>query len=221
MRKELDLFKALLETKNLNERVAEKLIFEVKKQHNRLDQEKIFKEQSSAIATINKSISKGVFANFVPNYKSLATISQIFGPSTNPKTKVLLETRVIQKLSQDVKLKEEAPKTSSLVIKTFTKRFNNTYSELLEEQKTLLSQYVSSFQDNGTEFKFYLNQELGRLKKIVEESHELEEVKQDKTLKTKLKEVSNILNSFSKEPVNKDKFLQVLKIQNLAKELQS
>ena len=91
MRKELELYKTLMETNSLNERVAEKLMFEVTKQHRQLDQEKIFKEQSKAISSINKNISKDVFNNFVPNYKSLATIAQIFGQSANPKTKVILE----------------------------------------------------------------------------------------------------------------------------------
>jgi len=221
LRKELDLYKTLLETNSLNERVAEKLMFEVAKQHKNLDQKKIFEEQSEAISSINKNISKDVFNNFVPNYKSLATISQIFGQAINPKTKVLLETKVIQNLSQNSEVKNENKNISPLVIKTFTKRFNETYEELLEEQKLLLSKYVSSFQDDGTEFIFSLSHEIGRLKEVVETSYNLEEVKQDNNLRIKLDEVCNILDNFNKEPVNKDKFLQVLKIQNLAKELQT
>jgi len=221
LRKELDLYKALMETKNLNERVAEKLVFETKRQHAQLDQKKLFKEQSNAIALINKNISKNVFNNFVPNYKNLATVAQIFGQSVNPKTKVLLETKIIQELSITLEAKEKQRHISSLVVKNFINRFNETYSDLLEEQKDLFSKYVSSFQDNGTEFKFYLNEEIGRLKEIINKSYELEEVKQDKSLKTKLKDVATILKDFSKEPINKESFLQVLKIQNLVKELQS
>jgi len=221
LRKELDLYKTLMDTNNLNERVAEKLMFEVGRQHKQLDQEKIFKEQSNAISSINKNISKDVFNNFVPNYKSLATIAQIFGNSVTPKTKVLLETKVIQNLSESPEAKNKKKNISPLVIKTFTHRFNETYSDLLEEQKDLLSKYVSSFQDDGTEFKFSLNEEIGRLKEVVNSSYNLNEIKQDKHLQVKLDEVDNILNNFNKEPVNKEKFLQVLKIQNLAKELQS
>jgi hypothetical protein len=221
LRKELDLYKTLIDTNNLNERIAEKLMFEVRKQHQQLDQKKIFKEQSKAIASINKNISKEVFNNFVPNYKSLATISQIFGQSVNPKTKVLLETKVIQKLAQASATQEKNKSVSPLVMKTFTNRYNETYNTLLEEQKTLLSQYVSSFQDGGAEFGFSLNEELGRLKKVIQSSYELDEISQDTNLKTKLDEVSNILENFNKEPVNKTKFLQVLKIQSLANELQS
>jgi len=221
LRKELDLYKTLMDTNNLNERIAEKLMFEVSKQHKQLDQKKIFKEQSQAISSINKNISKSVFNNFVPNYKSLATIAQIFGQSVNPKTKVLLETKVIQNLSESPEAKSEKKNISPLVIKTFTNRFNETYSDLLEEQKALLAKYVSSFQDDSTEFNFSLSEELGRLKEVIKSSYKLDEIKQDKNLKVKLDEVFEVLNNFNKEPVNKEKFLQVLKIQTLAKELQS
>ena len=221
LRKELELYKTLMDTNGLNERVAEKLMFEVTKQYKQLDQQQIFKEQSAAISAINKNISKSVFNNFVPNYKSLATIAQIFGNSVTPKTKVLLETKVIQNLSEKSEATSENKNISPLVIKTFSKRFNETYSDLLEEQKLLLSQYVSSFQDDGTEFNFSLNEELGRLKKVIKSSYKLDEIKEDKILRLKLDEVSNVLDNFNKEPVNSEKFLQVLKIQNLAKELQS
>ena len=220
MRKELDLYKTLLDTKNLNERIAEKLVFEVVKQHKQLDPQKIFKEQSSAITTINKNISKAVFNNFVPNYKSLATIAQMFGQSIKPKTKVLLETKLIQTLCAPSP-KQEPTLASSLVVKTFIQRFNQTYGDLLREQKDLLSKYVSSFQDNGTEFKFYLNEEITRLKRIIAHSYKLEEIKKDQILKKKLDEISNLLENFNKKPIDKEKILQILKMQNLAKELQA
>lgn len=221
LRKELELYKTLMETNNLNERIAEKLMFEVSKQHKQLDQKRLFTEQSKVIASINRNISKDVFNNFVPNYKSLATISQIFGQTVAPKTKVLLETKIIQNLSGGTAEGKEKTSVSPLVVKTFIKRYNDSYSNLLEEQKTLLSQYISSFQDNGAEFNFFLNEEIGRLKKVIKSSYEIEEVKQDDSLSNKLQEVLDILNNFSREPVNNEKFLQVLKIQNLAKELQS
>ena len=70
-------------------------------------------------------------------------------------------------------------------------------------------------------FNFSLSEELGRLKEVIKSSYKLDEVKQDKNLKVKLDEVFEVLDNFNKEPVNKEKFLQVLNIQTLAKELQS
>lgn len=221
LRQELNLYKALLETKDLDPRVAERLMLEVSKRHKRIDPEQIFEEQSYAISVINKNISKRVFDNYVPHYKNLATIAQIFGDVTKPKTKVILEMKIIDKLSSKNIKKEQELKTSSLIVKSFIKRFNDTYGELLKEQKELLSLYVSSFQDNGTEFKFYMNEEIGRLKTTISRSYKLEEIQKDKALKNKLEEVATMLNDFNKKPLNKESFLQILKIQNLTKELEN
>ena len=76
-----------------------------------------------------------------------------------PKTKVLLETQIVERLNFQTSRKKQTPQVSSLVVKTFTERFNDSYSTLLESQKQLLSNYVSSFADNGLEFNFYLSEE--------------------------------------------------------------
>ena len=99
LRQELDLYKALYETKHLELHMCEKLIYEVKRSHNTLDRQKIFKEQTELIDKINKRLSKNVFGNFVPNYKSLATISQILNPDVSVKHRVLLENNLVKSLS--------------------------------------------------------------------------------------------------------------------------
>jgi len=221
LRKEMDLYSALLETDNLDGHTAEKLIYEALKQHRGVDQKKLFTEQSAIIATINKNLDKGVFNNFVPNYKSLATISQLFNQSLNPKTKVLLESRLIKRLTKGRTLKENDSKVSGLVVKTFVDRYNKTYSELLKEQKELLNKYVSSFQDEGAEFKFYISEEVGRLKEVIANSRSIEEVAADTAIEEKITQVTTLLEDFHKSPVSRDKLLQVLKVQNLAHELQA
>ena len=70
LRKELDLYKAIYETEGMEQHMCEKLIYEVKRSHSSLDKEEIFEEQTALINKINKTLSKNVFANFVPNYKS-------------------------------------------------------------------------------------------------------------------------------------------------------
>ena len=221
LRKELDLYKTLMENNNLQEKIAEKILVETKTQHSKVDQEKLFKEQSAAISKINKQLSKDVFNNFVPNYKYLATISQIFGSIDSPKTKVLLETKIVERLTSKPVEKTETPQVSSLVVKTFTKRFNDSYSTLLESQKQLLSNYISSFADNGLEFNFYLSEEIGRLKKVITEAEHLEEIKNDVTIKENLSKIENILMSLNKEPINKETLYKVLQIQQLEKEIVS
>ncbi len=88
--KELDLYRALCETYNLEPHVAEKLIFEIRNQHGKLDKKELFKEQSALIKKMNRVISKSAFSNFVPNYKNLATVYQIFNEETPTKERILL-----------------------------------------------------------------------------------------------------------------------------------
>ena len=219
LRKELDLYRTLLETKGLPTKLAERLVTETVKQHGRVDQKQLFSEQSAAISAINKKISKSVFSNFVPNYKDLATISQVFADATKPKRKVMLENKLVQRLSSAENKHSEEKAVSPLVVKSFVNRFNKEYNNLLEEQKELLSKYIGSFADDAMEFNFYLNEEIGRLKEVVAKGFDNEEVHGDPKMGEKLKAVQRVLFEFSQKPLDKEGMATVLKIQALAKEL--
>ena len=220
--KELDLYKTLSQSQKLNPLPAEKLIQEVKKEYKKLDSKEIFNEQSVVIGKINKTLSNGVYSNFVPNYKDLATLSQIFGDDVSAKSRVLLEELVLRKLtsSKDILKEEREIKVSRLVVKTFVNKFNKQYGgELLEEQRTLLNKYVMSFMNNGVEFKFHLNEELGRLKEKLEESLKIEEIKNDEQMSNKMSMIINYLEGANEKPVNKESLQQILKIQTLIQEI--
>jgi len=222
LRKELNLYKSLYETRNVSEKVAEKLIFEVRISHQKLDKKKIFSEQSVLIKKMNRVISKNAFSNFVPNYKSLATIYQIFNDDTPAKSRVLLEDNVSKRLSSKKINEEEMRPVDDIVYKTFIKKFNEEYSsKLLNEQGELLSKYISSFVDNGIELKIFLNEEVARLKKTLTGSLKMKEVQEDHGMLNKTKEVLEVLENFKKTKINKALVERILKIQNLAKEITS
>tara|TARA_R110000824_G_scaffold113687_5_gene263601 strand:+ start:6804 stop:7634 length:831 start_codon:yes stop_codon:yes gene_type:complete len=222
--RELELYKTLAETKNLDPHTAEKLIQESKQAHFKIDKKKLFIEQSRLISKVNRNLSKGVFSNFVPNYKNLATISQIFNDDLSVKDKVLLEKEVLKKLTftkEELNEHKQVPVTN-LIYRTFIKKFNETYGgTLLEEQKAFLHKYITSFDDNGIQLKMFLNEELGRLKKIVKNSLQEEETRDDSEMIEKTKEVIDIIESFKSKPFNKEMLTQVLKIQNLVSEIQN
>jgi len=221
MNKELELYKVLLETKNINLRTAEKLLYEIKRSHARLNKKKLFKEQSTLIKLINKNLSKNVFSNFVPNYKSLATVFQIFDEDVSGKTRVILEEEILKTMvsTREKEIKENA--ISNLTLKTFTANFNETYSHLLQEQRELLNKYILSFLDNGVEFKIYLNEEVGRLQKSINDSLILEEIQGDSSMQTKVHSVLGLIETFKTTPINEDILKHVLKMQMLAKEMQN
>ena len=171
LQKELELIKVLSETKKTDLYTAERLLNESKKRHSSLDQNQIFEAQSRLIEDINKNIGKGVYGNFVPNYKHLATIWQMFTQDTSVKETVLLERTLIASMTsreKDVVKSKQMPHVDKLVFKTVIENFNKSYDgELLTEQKELLNNYIVSFGANQIDFKVYLNEELGRLKSEV------------------------------------------------------
>ena len=89
----------------------------------------------------------------------------------------------------------------------------------MEEQKTLLNKYVMSFINNGVEFKFYLNEEITRLKEKLNESVKISEIKEDKQMTEKMKMIIGYLENFNKQPLNKESLQQILKIQTLIQEI--
>jgi len=222
LRKELDLVKTLCETRHVDVYTAERLIAESKKQYDSLDQKQIFEEQSKVINKVNKAAGQQAFDNFVPNYKYLATISQLFAGSTTVKQRVLLERALIgvmvAKPGKVTKAKE-MPHVDGLVFKTVIENFNKKYNnELLVEQKELLNKYIVSFGDNGIEVKVYINEEIGRLKDKVSLLHDKQIFSEDKDLKEKLSGVDAALNRFQTKKIDTVLIEKVMQIQKLVKE---
>jgi len=94
--RDLKLYQNILETKVDNRRIAEKIVFESRLERSAIDNKTLFNEQSALISRINRELSSDVFTNFVPNYKDLATLHQVFNnPKIEAKQRVLLEEVII------------------------------------------------------------------------------------------------------------------------------
>ena len=220
--RELDLYRSVNEAFGTDRATAERILSEAKRFYAMIPQKDVFSAQTELINDINKEVGDDVYGNFVPNYKNLATLTQIFSDGIEMRDRVLLENKVIYNMISEDERAEQMQHISNLTYKTFTKKFNQAYSDNLhEEQKKLLSKYVLSFVDNGLELKVYLNEELGRLKKEIQESQELEEIKEDEAMIQNTKRVLKLLDSFSKEQLDETKIKKVLKIQELVREVKS
>ena len=95
LKKELEIYQGVVDTKGLEKDIIERILSEARIDFDKLNQDRIFAEQSKLINTINKSLGVQVYDNFVPNYKSLASIYQMFSTDTSPKDSVLLENTVL------------------------------------------------------------------------------------------------------------------------------
>jgi hypothetical protein len=219
--KELELYKAFLSEDRYDHHTAEKLIFEAKRTLAQLDKQQLFNEQSDLIRVINQTLSKDAYSIFVPNYKTVASIQQIFNDQVPIKTRVLLESKVIHALtSKRHPQKSVMPTVDNIVYRTFIKKFNKQYGEsLLEEQRGLLGKYITSFSDNGMELKLYLNEEIKRLKDLVEGSLKKEEIILQEETTNKIKEVLKVIDDFKNQEVDQEMVERVLKIQSLVNEI--
>jgi len=220
LKEELDLYKSIYETKEIEKQVAEKIVLEAKKRHSELDKKKIFKEQSALINKINKTLSNKIFTNFVPNYRNIASVYSIFNDKLPVKDRVLLECNIVEQMSSSVEIKSEMEQKpiDNLVYGTFVEKFNKEYSKTLnEEQKVLLTHYISSFADNGLEFKAYLSEEIGRLKTELL-SFKLSSTMDD-NINEKVEKVHSVLENFKNEEVSADTLEAVLKTQKLVNEI--
>ncbi len=219
LKKDLECYRSLYENQNIDEVTSKKIVEAVMAAKRLIDPDGLFKQQTEVIKDINKELSPQTFNNFVPNYKSLATIAKMFN-TNSPKQSVMLEAKIVQGMISNTEVSKLEP-IDSITFATFTKKFNQKYGDtLLREQKELLNQYISSFSSEELEIKIYLNRELGRLKESLEKATDVEEVAADIDMINKTKLVKELLESLSSETtLTETNLLTMLKTQELVKEI--
>lgn len=223
LKKELNLYKSIYETKELEKTTAEKIMVQVKEKHDSLDKKRLFQEQSALINKINKTLSTKVYNNFVPNYKTIASVYSIFQDALPVKDRVLLEENIVEQMSSSVgEVIDVQQPLDALTYNTFVNKFNEEYKDVLSEsQKALLGNYISSFADNGIELKIYLNEEIGRLKEGITLARKIKDINSDEKLKRKLEEVYNILDNTKSKEIDTETVEIVLNTQQLLEEIEN
>ena len=216
----LECYKALYESVQLPQHICEKILKESKLASRMIDPSGLFKQQTELIHDINTELEPNIFNNFVPNYKTLATIDQIFNIKTAPKKRVMLENQLIGSMLSSAKQVEEDANIDDIAVKTFVRKFNDKYSDsLLQEQKTLLNYYIASFTDNALELKTFLNEEISRLKAEMKKSTQSDLISEDSEMKVKATQVVEKLESFKNADINDAVLLTVLRAQQIVKEI--
>ena len=219
LKRDLECYRSLYENQNLDETTSKKIVEAVMAAKRLIDPDGLFKQQTEVINDINKELSPAIFNNFVPNYKSLATIAKMFN-TNSPKQTVMLESKIVEGMTGIIE--EQAMQTiDAITFTTFTKKFNEKYgSSLLREQKELLNHYISSFSTDDLETKIYLNRELTRLKESLEKAKEVEEVAADQEMIKKTELVKERLAGLSNETnLTEATLFTILKTQELVKEI--
>ena len=221
LKKELDLYRSIYETRHIEKRLAEKIVIEVKEKHEDINKRDLFAEQSSLINKINKTLSNKVYNNFVPNYKTIASVYSIFQDALPVKDRVLLEENIVEQMSASVVTEQEGQQPiDSLVYDRFVKNFNQEYSSsLTENQKSLLNNYISSFTDNGIDLKVFLNEEIHRLKSDLTNVKQSETFRENEAFRNKINEVVKVLDDTSNSYIDSRTVEIVLNVQKLMEDI--
>jgi hypothetical protein len=220
MRQHLECYKSLYENQGVVTTLGEKILYEAKMASRLIDPACLFKQQTALIDDINKDLTPSVFNNFVPNYKTLATIDQILSRKIAPKQRVMLEQEVVKNMAGPGVTLSATESIDTLTLNFFTNKFNEKYSNVLtEDQKTLLSCYITSFADNSVELKTFLNEEVSRLKDLLGRVAVDSIFVEDQDMQDKATALIEKLNTLNDTTINEKVLLTVLKTQELAKEL--
>ncbi len=120
-----------------------------------------------------------------------------------------------------MKTKKTLKHIDSLVVKSFVKNFNDQYDDLLSEQRNLLQLYVTSVNDGHTSLKFYINEELHRIRETVKKSLSMEEVTQDDQMLKNTEHVLSLIEEMRTQEVDNKYLMRLMKLQRLASECEN
>lgn len=210
LNKEHRLYELLLKEKYNSESRAEKFIDTINEAHSRINQSKLQREKYNLIKKINESFNMDDFLSSpITNYKVLASIYKIFEAKNMGdydvkdvfNSKITLIENITSKQSVIVEKTDDAKKLVEsykqqdkdlrlLTYKILVETFNKKYSNLDENQKGLLKQYINNI-TNTTKFKEYIEKEIPT---IVKELKALHKSIDDKVTKIKLAETISVLN---------------------------
>jgi len=219
--KEMDCYNSLVAEQGLDKPTAEKILDVAKSSYQEIDNQEIFNEQSKVIKKINLNLGRSVYNNFVPNYRSFATIAQVFGAKATIKNRVLLEQSIVESMTEDQSGQQALQPVDSLVINSFSKIFNEKYGGLLEEQQNLLGKYVVSFGQNEVDFKIYVVNELKRIETEITNSLQMDEIKNDKEMVSGTNQILESIKQINVSNISEEDILDILKLQKLVSEYNS
>lgn len=215
--KELNCYNSILSLKdtNPNKDFLNAVIQETKRNYSELNFKKLNDEKNKLISILNENFNKNIWSNFIPNYKNLATIYQIFQKDIPIKKRVMLESTLISDISEGLE-RNNIQNIDNLTYKTFIKKFNDKYRALSKRQNKLLMEYVYAFEDNGINLKLFLNEEVGELKNTISNY-----IIENTEYKEKFSKVLEVLESFNKKIILKEDLIKILQIQELVEEIKN
>jgi len=236
LNKEYNLYNTVLNTPKLNETKAEILITTVVEQARKLDRERLKKEKYNLIREIKKYYDvEDFFKAKVDTYKVYGAIftlieSQISKEYSDTKQIItnkltllehvtkesLTERKIASKVVEEFMKEDKEIRT--LAYKILIEKFNDKYSDLSDDQKDLLKEYINNISDT-VQLRTYLNTKLLEVKS---EISSLKNTIQDKATQIKLNEVLNFIKPIgAKEAVKDETLIGLMQYYQLIQELKA
>ena len=234
--KELKLYQYLIHEKYNSESKAEQFINTILEARKKIDEKKLTKEKYNLIKEIKETYDLDEFIKSpISNYKTLASIYKIFEtvitdtqyePTDIVSARFTIAENIINSSIQnkDVKLKdavlEEYRKQDddlrAVSYKLLVESFNNKYSNLTNDQKGLLREYINNINNTGKLSEYVSNE----VTKLVEGLKEVGSKISDKVTKIKLAEtITNIRKIKSVKKIKEQHLSAMMMTYELLKEL--
>jgi hypothetical protein len=234
--KELKLYQYLINEKYNSESKAEQFINTILEARKRLDETKLTREKYNLVKEIKETYNLDEFIKSpISNYKTLASIYKIFETVTNDEqydptdivsSRFTIAENIINSSIQnkDVKIKdmvmEEYRKQDedlrAVSYKLLVESFNSKYSNLTNDQKGLLREYINNINNTGKLSEYVSNE----VTKLVEGLKEVGSKISDKVTKIKLAEtITNIRKIKSVKKIKEQHLSAMMMTYELLKEL--
>jgi hypothetical protein len=236
LNKELRLYDLLLKEKYNSENRAEKFVDTVSTAHSKLNEGKLTKEKYNLIKEIRSSFDIEQFLSSpISNYKVLASIYKVFESKKSENfdikdvfnSKITLIENIISKpvnkqKEQVDKIVETYKKQDKdirlLTYKILVETFNKKYTNLNDDQKSLLREYINNV-NNTSKFNNYVSIELP---KIIKELKSIQTKVTDKVTKIKLSETISVLGKMKfGNKISDNQVSSIMLSYELIKELKS
>lgn len=234
--KEYKLYEFISKNSNVSPLRAEAILSTITEISRKLDQAAIKKQKYELIAEIKNHYNVDeFFAIQVRDYKALAALyclleTQNNAENVDPSSLIENKTTILEHLTSkaqnedDVKdtLIEEYSKYDKdlrlLTFKILLEKFNDSYKDLLPEQKNILKEFITSV-NSTTRLRTIVNEEL---QKIATKVAELSQKVSDKVIKIKLEEVKKAIKPVSnKDKIGDNHLVNLMQYYELVHELET
>jgi len=233
LREELDLFRAVLDTKVKSRHSAQKLLGEVVRNASKINSRKLNEEKNRLIKEINYNLCNDKFYDHkISNYTIYASMHSLMCEKRSKKKalssidKIKLEDSVVEFLVKEGNSKASSlridPNYNNAVYKLVVDRFHKKYKEKLSEnQKKLLVKYILS---EISQDKEGLKKEILTEAKVIREkitNISDTEILRDQSLADKLKECYKKFSNVDLNDIGESTILEILQYMRLAEEVSS